>query len=300
MGTCYDDRIDSEEMMADSGKEDHKWSGEKMEGDEGLNTVECLRKRLLAERQTSRLAKEEEESMGNKLIELEKKLKEEVKLREKYERKLKFLKKKLESFNIASISGESEQSYSSEKRDNTCRSSSSSASRDPEENEIKSHIANPAASQDSSIAKDSDSQVTDDSSSSSNPNPSSEDGKRDESSSSSKSSAKLTGDSIPNLNPDNFSTKNPSFKELKNDGNRVSSVSSESSVTVTVADNEGDDGDFVDNSLAIVPVNLTSTKQAINPKPVNESVIEVLDALRLARERLMGSMGTRQMVKVGT
>ncbi|KAI4300199.1 hypothetical protein L6164_033601 [Bauhinia variegata] len=330
MGTCCGERMENKEMVTGSSMEDHKWSGKVMEANEGLNTVECLRGRLLAERQASRLAKEKEEYMGNKLIELESKLREEIKLREKYERKLKFLKKKLESFNITSISGESEQSYSSEKRENSCRSSTSSTtSRDPKENETKSHATSAAASENSTgyvseasvsilnhtspcIAKDSDSQVTDDSSYSSNPNSSSDDVKKDEnrlSCSSSKSSAEVsdsqvTGDYISNLNPIHFSTENlfhnqnPSSKELNNDENRVSSFSSKSSVTVT--DSEGDDGDFVDNSLAIVPMDLGSRKQANNPKPVNQSVIEVLDALRYARERLLGSTGTRKMTKVGS
>jgi len=40
-----------------------------VEADEGLNlnTVGCLRGRLLAERQASRVAKKEAESMGNKV-----------------------------------------------------------------------------------------------------------------------------------------------------------------------------------------------------------------------------------------
>lgn len=38
-----------------------------MEGDNGWKTVESLRGRLLAERQASRIAKEEAEIMGNKV-----------------------------------------------------------------------------------------------------------------------------------------------------------------------------------------------------------------------------------------
>lgn len=38
-----------------------------MEGEEGLNTVECLRGRLLAERQASKVANNEANSMGNKV-----------------------------------------------------------------------------------------------------------------------------------------------------------------------------------------------------------------------------------------
>ena len=38
-----------------------------MEGDDGLRTVECLRGRLLAERQASKTAKEDAEFLGNKV-----------------------------------------------------------------------------------------------------------------------------------------------------------------------------------------------------------------------------------------
>ena len=67
-----------------------------------------------------------------------------------------------------------------------------------------------------------------------------------------------------------------------------------------MAENEVDDGDFVDNSLALVPVDLPNSThvEASNPKPHDQSVIEVLNALRLAKEKLLGSMGTRQMIRV--
>ncbi|XP_020885182.1 uncharacterized protein LOC9317568 [Arabidopsis lyrata subsp. lyrata] len=70
---------------------------EEEEKEEGLRTVECLRGRLLAERQVSRSAKEEAELITRKMEELERNLKEEIRLREKAEKRLKFLMKKLES-----------------------------------------------------------------------------------------------------------------------------------------------------------------------------------------------------------
>lgn len=39
-----------------------------MEGDDGVRTVECLRGRLLAERQASRVAKENADLLGNKVM----------------------------------------------------------------------------------------------------------------------------------------------------------------------------------------------------------------------------------------
>ena len=86
--------------------------------------------------------------LGLKLIELENQLKEETKLRNKAEKKLKFLMKKLESLNISTISVESEQSSTSEKCEMSCRSSaSSSGSRDTEECEPKSQFTSPTISQ---------------------------------------------------------------------------------------------------------------------------------------------------------
>lgn len=62
---------------------------EKEEEKEDLRTVECLRGRLLAERQVSRSAKEKAELISIKMEELEKRLKEEIRLREKAEKKTK-------------------------------------------------------------------------------------------------------------------------------------------------------------------------------------------------------------------
>lgn len=79
---------------------------------------------------------------------------------------------------------------------------------------------------------------------------------------------------------------------------RLSSLSTKSSVT----ENESDHADFFDNSLAIVPVtvNMTATSRAKNNhKQVNENVFEALDALRVAKEKLQSSLGTRQMIQVG-
>jgi uncharacterized coiled-coil protein SlyX len=82
------------------------------------------------------------------LIELENQLKEETKLRKKAEKKLKILIKKLESLNIITISVESEQSSSSENCKMSSRScTSTSDSKDPEEDEIKSQFTSPEISQ---------------------------------------------------------------------------------------------------------------------------------------------------------
>ncbi|KAL0844443.1 hypothetical protein Bca101_017689 [Brassica carinata] len=99
---------------------------------EGLRTVECLRGRLLAERQVSRSAKEEAELITKKLEELEKHLKEEIRLREKAEKRLKFLMKKLEFIKGSRSSEGSEQLSSSEA---SCLSSISTSASKEEEKE---------------------------------------------------------------------------------------------------------------------------------------------------------------------
>ncbi|XP_031398061.1 uncharacterized protein LOC116208662 isoform X2 [Punica granatum] len=83
------------------------------EGDEGVRLIECLRGRLLAERQASRAAKEEAELMGKRLVELETRLREENGLRDRAEKKLNFLKKKLECFKTSPLMERSEQSIGS-------------------------------------------------------------------------------------------------------------------------------------------------------------------------------------------
>ncbi|XWS59751.1 hypothetical protein CRYUN_Cryun08bG0148200 [Craigia yunnanensis] len=128
-------------------KQGSKWSEKKMEGDDGLRTVECLRGRLLAERQSSKTAKEDAELIGNKLIELENKLKEETKLRNKAEKRLKLLRKKLESLTILPTLEESQQSSSSEHcAVSSVSSTRNSGTRDPEESASKSQNAVPEIS----------------------------------------------------------------------------------------------------------------------------------------------------------
>ncbi|CAJ1968422.1 unnamed protein product [Sphenostylis stenocarpa] len=290
MGSCSGESAGNKQVVA--ADKDHIWSSKKVE-DEGLNlnTVECLRGRLLAERQASRVAKMEAESMGNKLVELEKLLREETKLRDKAERRLKFLKKKIGSFSIPSKSGQLEHSDSSEKYENSCESSSiSSLSKHSEEIEIKHDAKIPALPENvdhsdnvseastltqthnsPSSTKDCDSQNTDNFSSNSDPS-----------------------DSSPQILSEN---PNLSSGNLKNDESRFSSLSSRSS---SVTENESDDADFCDHSLALVPVTVTPTSHATsNPKPINVSVLEALEALRHARERLQSSMRSSQMIHVG-
>ncbi|KAI6698172.1 hypothetical protein NL676_018291 [Syzygium grande] len=110
--TCVCRRPDFlEKMMIPFNKEESSLSVKEIrEKEEGLRTMECLRGRLLAERQASRFAGEQAQLMANRLVELENQLREETKLRTKTEKKLKFLKKKLETLLISPALHEPEQS----------------------------------------------------------------------------------------------------------------------------------------------------------------------------------------------
>ncbi|KAJ7977039.1 myosin heavy chain, cardiac muscle isoform-like isoform X1 [Quillaja saponaria] len=256
-------------------------SGKKIEVD-CLRTVESLRGRLLAERQASRIAKEDGELMGNKLIELESKLREETKVRDRAERKLEFLKKKLESLNLSSISGKSEQSSSSEKCENSCRSYTASSafkgieekpksdianpivsekvmhnvSENPDENQLKSHAANPVVSEDL------------------------------------KQNVLEVFSPTTHISP--FAAKDSNFYSTDNSS---SNSNRSSSSKFSVVDNMDDHQDYVDNSLALVLVDqqiITSLPTKL--QPVDESVIEALVALRHAKEMLAGSMERRHMM----
>ncbi|KAM4078133.1 hypothetical protein ACB094_09G014100 [Castanea mollissima] len=270
-------------MIADS-----KWSDKKVEGDDGVRTVECLRGRLLAERQASRVAKENAELLGNKLIELENQLKEETKFRNKAEKKLKLLMKKLESLNISTISVESEQSSTSEKCKMSCMSSTStSGSRHPEEDEPKSQFSSPQ------ISKNLEHNVSETSTpTQSHSSPSTENDFSPEGTSSASASASASSNS--NSNHDDPSHKlSPSSEDPRTDNHSCSSLKS------SIVDNESDHEDDVDNSLALVPLSFPMTPKTVEVKPLNESVCEVLNALRNARKEIQSSMQRRHMVRVG-
>ncbi|OAY41066.1 hypothetical protein MANES_09G071500v8 [Manihot esculenta] len=222
-----------------------------MEGDDSLRTLECLRGRLLAERQASRAAKEEAQLMGNKLIELENKLREETKLREKAENKLKFLKKKLESLKSSTALEGLDQSGSYENCGSSCTSSASTSGpkgfEDMKEN--------------SSIRDTSDS----------NSDPHLKDSPLHKSS----YHCPLNSQSYPKL---------------------------EAGMERNGRTRESDNEDYVDNSLALVPVSASTMAEPTKSselKIMNRSISEVLDALRHARESIQSSIERRKMIRVG-
>ncbi|KAG6745051.1 hypothetical protein POTOM_051693 [Populus tomentosa] len=278
--------------MTATGKDGKGWSiheSKKMEGEDSLRTLECLRGRLLAERQASKIAKEEAELMGSKLIELEDKLREEIKLRKKAEKKHKFLMKKLESLKIWPASEGTEKSSSSEISGFSSASSTSTAGhKDPEESESKPHVIIAA---DSHNMKDYGSETT-----TSNQNTS------------------TVSDSIgetQDSNADNSLDKSrhetvACSQDSKIDDRRYQvqhgfSASIKASVVGMEknAGNESDNEDYVNNSLALVPLSLPASTKKSELKVVNRSVLEVLDALRHAREQIQSSMERRHMIRAG-
>lgn len=77
----------------------------------------------------------------------------------------------------------------------------------------------------------------------------------------------------------------------------------------SAAENEisGDDHeDYVDNSLALVPMSLpdqslvaAASKSSKEVKPVHQNVAEVLHSLKYIRENIQKSKEIRRMVRVG-
>ncbi|WMV44836.1 hypothetical protein MTR67_038221 [Solanum verrucosum] len=69
------------------------------------------------------------------------------------------------------------------------------------------------------------------------------------------------------------------------------------SLKSSIEEEEKDEGNQVDNSLALVPMENPKTKQNIDPIVLDATVREVLDALRHAREKLQTQMERRQLIK---
>ncbi|XP_068668627.1 uncharacterized protein [Aristolochia californica] len=86
--------------LINGGAEDKK-------GSEKMITVDCLRKRLVAERTASKAAKENADVVEEKLAELEKVLKMEIEAKERAEKKLKLAIAKLKSLKLASYLSQS-------------------------------------------------------------------------------------------------------------------------------------------------------------------------------------------------
>ncbi|KAA8516496.1 hypothetical protein F0562_016998 [Nyssa sinensis] len=279
-------------MMIAGGNGDGQWSEKRMEGGDGLRTLECLRGRLFAERAASRVAKEDAEQMGNKLIELENQLKLEIKSRNRAEKKLKFLIKKLEFLNISYVSEELEQSSLLKSDISSVSSTASSGTKGPEDKEHKTLVTNPRKCDDEDTMEKTKSSLVSNLINSVS-----------QSSSSNQShycpSIEKTSSTTSKANSEKSSELQSSqnFDDSKKDDQSLKSSIEEKQID---GGNDQDQEDYVDNSLALVPVDLPIATQKTEPPIVNARVKEVLDALRQAREKIQSSMERRHMIKVGS
>ncbi|XP_011019279.1 PREDICTED: suppressor protein SRP40 isoform X2 [Populus euphratica] len=282
------------EKMTAPGKEEKVWSeSKKMEGRDSWRTLECLRGRLLAERQASKIAKEEAELMGNKLIELENKLREETRLRKKAEKKHKLLMKKLESLKISpTLEGSEKSSLSDNSGFSSTSSTSTSGHKDPEESESKPQSTIQALSLD---MKDNGSETT-----TSNQNAcivldSIQESTGTQDTQNSNSEHNLKDYSLDKSSHESMACS----QDSKADDLSSSSIKASVVEMETNAGIESDNEDYVDDSLALVPMSFPASTKKNELRIVKRSVIEVLDALRHAREQIQSSMESRHMIRVG-
>ncbi|KAL0344595.1 UNVERIFIED_CONTAM: hypothetical protein Sradi_4290800 [Sesamum radiatum] len=312
-----------------------------MEAENGVRTVECLRGRLLAERAASRKANEEAEFLGNKiddfsvftlwksqLMELENLLKQEARSRNRAERKLKFLLKKLESMNITY---ESEHSGLVDKTDiSSVSSTTSSSTKELQENDenrqmkISNIVKSQESNENAKSQKDSEASLQNDSENWSF------------SLSDDSSASSVFGDNLqalksqkceirPNQDPmsqsvsknseqniaenatfeDSLSSAFDSYSEKSghlgsnencNDSNmdEMSDVCN-SSVKSSARGGLNEEGDQdsdrqIDDSMALVPVDMPQKNQPIDPEVLDATVKQVLDTLKHAKEQLQSSM----------
>lgn len=273
-----------------------KWSDKIMEGDEGLRTVECLRGRLLAERAASKAANDESEQIGKKVIELEKQLQMEIKSKNKAEKRLKFLMKKLDSLKISYVSADESSSFSEKSE----ISSVSSSSRSQFQMELpKTQFSNISECVTEAVERHNC--------------PSYEDklGSSDEAiyghSNANMIQSSQKDDDKDSLKEDeNNGSKSPVTMNIDNEGhdedtnynvdNSMALVIVEEKAILTTKHEEDRDDSF-DNSMALVVVDsvLKEEKQEI---PISSgNVKDVLDALRYARESLQTSMEMRRQMR---
>ncbi|XP_076945066.1 uncharacterized protein LOC143615975 [Bidens hawaiensis] len=241
-----------------------------LEGDKGLSTVECLRGRLLAERAASKAANDESEQLTKRVTELEKQLKMEIKSRNKAEKRLKFLMKKLESLNMSYVSADEPSSSISEKSEISSVSSS------------KSQVSNI-----SKCVKNNDM------SGERHKCPSYEDnlGSLDD------VTSEKSIENVIQSGPKEDSIRSK-FTHNNNDNEEhdQDTCHNEQKLILTPRNDEGDD-DVYDNSMALVVVDYTVKEEKKDVAITNGHVKDVLDALRYARECIQASMDMRRRVK---
>ncbi|KAL8504576.1 hypothetical protein ACS0TY_015949 [Phlomoides rotata] len=271
-----------------------------MEGEDSVRTVDCLRGRLLAERAASRNAKQDADQLGNKLMEIETLLKQEAKSRNRAEKKLKSLMKKLESFNIPYVSYES---ALIDKNDISSVSSTSSSTpnsqqqyQESEKNVISQKESKNSDSLTCLSSLSDDSFIAEDISISAFEielkRQQYEMGRSEDASSPPLSQifGRKTAQNV--TSEDSLSSKMDQQSDIWYDG------------SITRSSGEEDDQDLdnqTDDSMALVLVETTQKNHTIDPEVLDDTVKEVLGALRYAKEQLQSSMERRRtnMISVG-
>ncbi|XP_009769531.1 uncharacterized protein LOC107821308 [Nicotiana tabacum] len=293
--------------MISEGNADRKWSEKKMEKEDGLRTVECLRGRLLAERAASRKAKEDAELFGNKLIVLENKLREETRSRNKAEKKLNFFIKKLEALNISYVSDESEHSSLLDKSEiSSVTSTTVSNTKLSEDEGQKSQFTG-------SIVSEFVESIGSRKCSSENLEYHSQELISQQCEKKELIEKRISQENSINLEQNAtqmtiFIKDDHSHSKVEQDLGKSSELqisnSDVNSLKFSLKE-QGKNGEDetrqqeenVDYSLALVPVDLP--KDTIDPVVLDTTVREVLDALRHAKEKLQTQMERRSMIKVG-
>ncbi|KAI3809390.1 hypothetical protein L1987_25362 [Smallanthus sonchifolius] len=283
-----------ESMMADDSFP-AKWSDKRMEKDEGLRTVECLRGRLLAERAASKAANDESEQISKKVTELEKQLKMEIKSRNKAEKRLKFLMKKLDSLNISYsyISADESSSFSEKSEISSVSSSKSQHQMElmqkPQLNNISKCVTDIDTCGKRHICPSREHSL----------------GSLDEAISENviQSGPKDGGEDDLKKEDDNgskcYTTKNNNYNEEHNQDtyhnvdNSMALVVVEKKLTITPRNDEDQEYTF-DTSMALVVVDSKVKEENQDVSISNGNVKDVLDALRYARESLQTSMDMRR------
>ncbi|KAL7170007.1 hypothetical protein ACSBR2_034958 [Camellia fascicularis] len=215
-------------------------------------------------------------SLSLQVMEIENQLRVEIKSRNRAEKKLKLVLKKLESLNISFGSEESEHSSFMEKSE-----ISSVSSKEPDEDkDPKTQITNPEKCEiEESVVKKRNCPVV---------------------------SQDLEDNNVSSNQACSEEHSEVEWSQNCNDPKTYDLSSSILRCLVEKGDinggsNDQAEDDYVDNSLALVPIDLQkATTQPIDPPIVNASVKEVLDALRHAREKLQWSMERRHILQAGS
>ncbi|XP_047955540.1 uncharacterized protein LOC125201461 isoform X2 [Salvia hispanica] len=268
-----------------------------MEGEDSVRTVDCLRGRLLAERAASKNAKEEELQLENKLMELEKLLKQEAKSRNKAEKRLKFLMKKLESVKSSHCSDESECISS-----NPCSITKEEQEWKEEKDLIDTQNCSFNLSDDSCSTAEGASSISCAIEFKGRIVEQRNDTFADSlSSASEKSSSNV--DQGRSSADEGIKQRNGLFEDS------LSSASDQHSSLITDQQSgvcchsfrscADDSNSQVDDSMALVVVDTPQREHRIDPVALDASVREVLDTLRRAKEELQSSMVRRRMKMMG-